>query len=133
VRWPRAALEATMHADRYLKVILTIIAAELGWIALTHSATPVGAQQNATPVVITGIELQGPAANDYLPVGILGQAGGRLRSGFQPIDMNVNNDRVPVSIAQTVDVRAIGSIRIDSDRPIKVENVGYTPAQRPGE
>ncbi len=121
-----------MRADRYLKVILTIIAAELGWMALTNAATPVRAQQEATPVVITGIDLRDP--NDFLPIGVIGQVGsGTIRSGFRPLDTNVRNDRVPVAIAQTVDVRAIGSIRIDSDRPIKVENVGYTPAQRPGE
>jgi hypothetical protein len=30
-------------------------------------------------------------------------------------------------------VRHVGVIKIDADRPLKVENVGYTPAQRPGE
>ena len=121
-----------MRADRYLKIILTIIAAELGWIALTHGATPVRAQQEAAPVVITGIQLRD--SGDFLPVGVIGQVGdGPIRGGFQPLATNIRNERVAVSLAQGVDVRAIGSIRIDSDRPIKVENVGYTPAQRPGE
>ena len=118
-----------MRADRYLKAVLTVIAIELGWIALAQTSSPVSAQQDATPVVITGIELREP--NNFLPVGILGQV--RNQRGFEPLDMNIRNDRVPVSVSQTLDVRAIGSIRIDSDRPIKVENVGYTPAQRPGE
>lgn len=118
-----------MRSDRYLKAVLTIIAIELGWIALTNTASPVSAQQDATPVVITGIELRQP--NDFLPVGVLGQL--RSQRGLQPLDINVRNERVPISVSQTLDVRAIGSIRIDSDRPIKVENVGYTPAQRPGD
>jgi hypothetical protein len=79
-----------MSADRYLKAVLTIIALELGWIALTHGAQPVIAQAAATRVVITGAE-------------------------------------VPL------DVRTVSPVKIESDRPIKVESVPYTPAQRPGE
>ena len=122
-----------MRTDRYLKVILTIIAIELGWIALTHTGSPVSAQQAPapTPVVITGIELRD--ADDFLPVGVLGQVRSRAAS-FQPIDMNVRNDRaIQVALPGPLEVRTINAIRIDSDRPIKVENVGYTPAQRPGE
>lgn len=121
-----------MRADRYLKLILTIIAVELGWIALHTGTTPVQAQQDATPVVIAGVDMRD--GNDFLPVGVIGQIGnGPVRAGFQPLATTIRNERVPVSLSQTVDVRAIGSIRIDSDRPIKVENVGYTPAQKPGE
>jgi hypothetical protein len=32
-----------------------------------------------------------------------------------------------------VDVRAIGTVKVEAERPLRVENVGYTPAQRPGE
>ena len=123
-----------MRADRYLKAILTIIAIELGWIAINQAGSPVNAQQaaTATPVVITGIDLR--QSDDFMPVGVLGQV--RSASGrnvFQPVDMNVRNDRVSVSVQQPLEVRTVNAIRIDSDRPIKVENVGYTPAQRPGE
>jgi hypothetical protein len=125
-----------MTADRYLKAVLTLIALELGWIALTLSGSPVSAQQQpqqGTPVVITGIDLQ--QSSDYLPVGVLGQVR-NAPAAFQPIAATIRNDRtnaVPVSLPLPLDVRAVGAIRIDSDRPIKVENVGYTPAQRPGE
>jgi hypothetical protein len=125
-----------MTADRYLKAVLTLIALELGWIALTLSGSPVSAQQQpqqGTPVVITGIALQ--QSSDYLPVGVLGQVR-NAPAAFQPIAATIRNDRtnaVPVSLPLPLDVRAVGAIRIDSDRPIKVENVGYTPAQRPGE
>jgi hypothetical protein len=126
-----------MRADRYLKVILTIIAVELGWIAVQHTGTAVSAQQTPTPtpVVITGIELQ--ERTDFLPVSVLGQARNvpaELAGRFRPLDTAVRNDQsIPVSIPLPIDVRAIGTVRIDTSRPLKVENVGYTPAPRPGE
>jgi hypothetical protein len=124
-----------MRADRYLKVVLTIIAIELGWIAINQAGSPVNAQQaaTATPVVITGIELR--QSDDFMPVGVLGQVR-NASSSFLPVATTIRNDRtnaVPVAVPLPLDVRAVGAIRIDSDRPIKVENVGYTPAQRPGE
>ena len=119
-----------MTSDRYLKAILTIIALELGWMAFTQSATPVRAQAAPTRVVITDVEI-GPNRG-YLPVAVLGQVASTDRR-FQPIDMTIRNERVAVSVGQPVDVRPIGTIKIEADRPIKVENVGYTPAQRPGE
>jgi hypothetical protein len=94
-----------MTVDRYVKTILTIIALELFWIGVKDTATPVAAQAQLTPVVIRGIQL--PAgSNDYLPVGIVGQP---LRVGVQ------------------------GPVKIESDQPLKVENIGYTPAKNPGE
>ena len=56
-----------------------------------------------------------------------------LPSGPRILPVMVRNDRVPVAVAQTLDVRHIGALTIDSTRPLRVENVGYTPAQRPGE
>ena len=124
-------------SDRYLKVILTLIALELGWIALTLSAPPVSAlaQAEPTPVIISGIQLRDRA--DFLPVGVLGQPSAvpaAVARAFQPLDTNVRNDQpLRVTLPVPLDVRTVTPIRIDSDRPIKVENVGYTPAQRPGE
>jgi hypothetical protein len=126
-----------MSADRYLKVILTIIALELGWIGLTLSAPPVSAQAQAepTPVIISGVQLRDRA--DFLPVGVLGQpraVPAAVARAFQPLDTTVRNDQpLRVTLPVPLDVRTVTPIRIDSDRPIKVENVGYTPAQRPGE
>ena len=124
-----------MRADRYLKVILTIIAVELGWIALQHTGTAVSAQQTATPVVLTGIDLQ--EQTDYMPVSILGQARSvpaPLAGRFRPLDTAIRNEQsIPVSVPLPIDVRTVGTIRIDTSRPLKVENVGYTPAPRPGE
>ena len=118
-----------MKTDRYLKAILTLIAIELGWLAFNQAATPVTAQA-ATPVVITGIAL--PTGRGYIPVGVVGQARLPDRT-LLPVDMTIRNDRVPVSVSGIVDMRPIGAIKIEADRPLKVENVGYTPAQRPGE
>ena len=126
-----------MRADRYLKIILTIIAIELGWIAFTQTGTPVSAQQSATPVVITGIDLERSA--DYLPVSVLGQprnVPGGLSGRFQPLDATVRNERAIAVLTQApVDVRTVNALRIESDRsrPVWVENVGYTPARQPGE
>jgi len=128
-----------MSTDRYLKAILTIIALELGWIALTHSVPPVSAQAQAQPepipVVIAGIDLG--RRTDFLPVGVLGQPrtvpAGFART-FQPLDATVRNDQpLKVTVPLPLDVRTVTPVLIDSVRPIKVENVGYTPAQRPGE
>ena len=94
-----------MAVDRFVKTLLTIIALELFWIGVKDMATPVGAQAQVTPVIIRGVQIQ-PGSNDYLPVGVVGQ---------------------PVRVGIT------GTVAISSDRPLKVENVGYTPAKNPGE
>ena len=94
-----------MAVDRFVKTILTIIALELFWIGIKDTATPVVAQGQLTPVIIRGVQM--PAgSNDYLPVGVVGQ---------------------PVRVGVT------GTVAIASDRPLKVENVGYMPAKNPAE
>ena len=62
-----------MTGDRYLKIILTIIAVELLWIGIQSTATPVAAQASSTPVVIKGIEIDG-AGGAFLPVAKIGRA-----------------------------------------------------------
>lgn len=119
-----------MKSDRYLKAILTLIALELGWLAFNQTATPVTAQAAPTPVVITGVEMRN--SRDLLPVGVVGQLSLPGRT-LQPVDMTIRNERVPVSVSGIVDMRPVGAIKIEADKPLKVENVGYTPAQRPGE
>lgn len=56
-----------MTANRYRDALLTIIALELGWIALTHTGTPVSAQQAPTRVVITGVDMR---PTDTVPVAV---------------------------------------------------------------
>jgi hypothetical protein len=54
-----------MRTNRYLNVVLTVIAIELGWIGLNHVGTPVSAQQAPQPVVITGVQMP---QTEMLPV-----------------------------------------------------------------
>ena len=80
--------------NRYLHVVLTIIAVELGWIAINHSGAPVSAQQAPMPVVITGVELR---ADQTLPVAVRGIVDIRAT---QPIPIETNRPievRIPVT------------------------------------
>ena len=109
-----------MSADRYLKVILTIIALELGWIGLTLSAPPVSAQAQAepTPVIISGVQLRDRA--DFLPVGVLGQpraVPAAVARAFQPLDTTVRNDQpLRVTVPAPRPVACAPATRIGSTR-----------------
>ena len=126
-------------SDRYLKVVLTVIALELLWLGVKDIGTPVSAQQQArrdvTPVVITGVEMRalpieirgielGNRMTNALPV--FGAAGGAAVAVAAPAPLPIEAPR-PIPIVGSV------PLRIQADRPIPVENVGYTPGQRPGE
>jgi len=107
-----------MTANRYLNVVLTLIAVELGFLALNHSGVPVSAQQRATPVVITGVEM---ARNVMLPVNVRG------------VELLDRNAYVPVGVLgqldgtsdatrlRPIEIRATSAIKIETDRPIRVE------------
>lgn len=58
-------------SDRYLRFVLSVIALELLWLGLGGAAIPVSAQREVTPVVITGISLNGHEG-DVLPVAVQG-------------------------------------------------------------
>jgi hypothetical protein len=113
--------------DRYLKIILTIIALELGWIGFNQTMPPVSAQGNATPVILRGIDLGSPDA--YLPVGVVGAYRQVPPSAIPTMDRLT----VRVDASAPLNVRTIAPVEIDNRKPIKVENVGYTPGQKPGE
>ena len=100
-------------SDRYLRIVLTVIALELFWIGVKDFATPVTAQAALTPVVIRSIQLP-PGSQEYLPVGVVGQP-------------------VRVDTVRPVKIEADRPIKIEADRALKVENVGYTPSKNPGE
>ena len=151
-----------MHIDRYVKIILTIIAAELLWIGLKDGATPVVAQAQRAPtsVVITGIELSGPEAG-FLPVAVVGgyrripaaareavdrlTAGGdghRARPGpgareGHPVGDPGTAERyyrtLRVETERPLDVAVQGTVRVTAERPLRVESVPYTPSKGPGE
>src|SRR3954463_16652769 len=60
-------------ADRYLRIVLTIIAVELGWLGVKDvvpASVAAQAQPAATRVVITGVDL--PARTQFLPVAVTG-------------------------------------------------------------
>jgi len=80
-----------MPANRYLNVVLTIIALELGWLAISQLGVPVSAQQAPTRVVLTGIELN---SEELMPV--------VLRRADVPIRLDASQ---PLRIQEPVTVR----------------------------
>jgi hypothetical protein len=130
--------EGGAMSDRYLKVVLTLIAVELGWIALTHGAQPVSAQaqlaSTPTPVIITGVQLRD--GRTYLPVGVMGGSVGNPPGGLQQLAVRVDTSQqaLRVDVPIPLDVRIVAPVRIEpGEKPIKMEAMPYTPAQRPGE
>jgi hypothetical protein len=130
-------------SDRYLKIVLTVIALELGWLGIKDLGTPVKAQaprdnvqtsREPTPVVIRGVEgslpivIQGIRMNSRMPgaLPIYGAAGGEPVAVSAPAPLPIEAPR-PLPIMGSV------PLKIQADRPIPVENVGYTPGLRPGE
>jgi len=114
--------------NRYLHAVLTIIAIELGWIAMNHSGVPVSAQQKAMPVIVTGVELPRDYAlpvalrsvdlhdrDAFVPVAVLGQTMSSDRARFRPID-----------------IQAPQPVPIEARRPIEVR-IPVTSSPRPGE
>src|SRR5262245_11887871 len=125
-------LEERMTANRYLNVMLTLIAVELGVIALSHTGVPVSAQQRATPVVITGVDrnvtvpitVRGVDLLDrkaYLPVGVYGQLEYPSDSTpFRLVDMRIS-----------APIRIDGVVRVEADPPLKVQ-IPVVTSPRPG-
>jgi hypothetical protein len=113
-----------MKSDRFLKIVLTVIALELGWIAVTRVAEPVSAQAQQAPtrVVITGVELNG---RNFIPVAI---AGG-VEASLSPAVVRVENQQ-PVRVTLSTPL----AVRVEpGDRPIRVESVPFTAKDRPGQ
>jgi hypothetical protein len=105
-----------MTVDRYTKLLLTVIALELGWIAVSGVGVPVSAQRNEpTPVIIRGVE-GAPGKEVFIPVTLVGST-------------------------RPIEIVAPQPIKIEADRPIPVETGGEPllirtvsdpPAARPG-
>ena len=123
-----------MIASRYLNAVLTLIALELGFIALSHSGVPVSAQTQATRVVITGVDMQRNAMlpvtvrgvelidrKAYLPVGLYGQLDAPPdTASFRPIEMRA---MTPIKVE--------GAVRVEADPPLKVQ-IPVVTSPRPG-
>ena len=117
-------------SDRYLKVVLTIIAIELGWMALKDTAVTVDAQQNErlTPVVIRGVDI--PCDGSV-----------NCREAALPI-RTPNPVHIVADAPLPVDARGIVRIRTDQpmivetrERPLLIQSVpaGTSPRPGPGE
>jgi hypothetical protein len=122
-----------MHRDRYLRVVLTVIALELLWLGLKDLATPVSAQPPATRVVITGVEIQGAGPlQSVVPVAVVG-AFTQVPAGVPlgPLATRVTGD-VGAVVRGPVVIQQDRPLKVEADRPLPVENVGYLPRERPG-
>lgn len=104
-----------MRTHRYLNVVLTIIALELGWIALTHTGVPVSAQQAGTRVILAGVEMP---QNQLLPVII-------RRAELEP------GDFVPIEAFRPIKIEADRPIPIEAPRPLTV-HIPVTTSPVPG-
>jgi hypothetical protein len=108
-----------MPVDRYVKIVLTVIAIELFWIGVRDVAPPVSAQAQAlapvaaaapTAVVIRGIDIEGQ------DLGVLPVVAAR-----------------PLRVDDSRGLTVRGTVTVQADRPLPVESVPYAPARRPGE
>jgi hypothetical protein len=121
-----------MVADRYLKIILTVIALELLWLGAKEGA-PAVAAQNPTAVTVTGIELA-PGSTGYLPVGVVGtyrQVPGPHAEVLERARVQVI-DPVAVHTLRPLKIEADRPLKIEADRPIPVQAIREPGSQRPG-
>ena len=112
-----------MTVDRYTKLLLTIIALELGWIAVSQAGVQVSAQRNdATPVIIRGVE--GPPGKDvFIPVAVVGSSVLRVESA-RPLE---------VVASQPVQIEADQPIPVTTgNEPLLIKTVSDPPAFKPG-
>jgi hypothetical protein len=111
-------------SDRYLRIVLTVIAIELAWIGVKDVIpTAVQAQPGATRVVITGVEM--PNRTQFLPVAVAGSVRGTITPPWATLDV-LRTD------LGTVNARIVEPIRVDTTRPLDVKSVMATGAPRPG-
>ena len=95
-------------SDRYMKVILTVIALELLWIGVKDIGTPASAQAAAVqqaaplPVIVRGIDIN-PTENGADPA----------------------RSALPVYARAAVPVYSSQTLKVDADRPLAV--VGAAP------
>ena len=126
-----------MHIDRYVKIILTIIAVELLWIGLKDGATPVVAQAQRAPtsVVIPASSCPAPRpASCRWPWWAATADSGRGARGRGSADHRSHRrTALRVETERPLDVDRAGHGRVTAERPLRVESVPYTPSKGPGE
>jgi hypothetical protein len=122
-----------IKADRYVKVVLTLIAVELLWLGINGTAPRIEAQAGPTPVVITGIQLDSQTA--VLPVALVGsyrQVPGGLNATLEPTAVRISG-AVAIDARTPLKVDSNRPLKIEADRPLRVESVPYTPSPSPGD
>ena len=127
-------------SDRYLKIVLTVIAVELFWLGVKDIGIPLRAQQPAAaqaaqpgqppaktppaqapmPVVIKAIEIETPVRG-ALPV-----------YSAMPLSVEVTGP-VRIEADEPIAIVTNTPLKVEADRPLPVESVPYTPAKKPGE
>ncbi|HUR19421.1 MAG TPA: hypothetical protein VMZ90_01350 [Vicinamibacterales bacterium] len=111
-------------SDRYLRIVLTVIAIELAWMGVKDvMPTSVEAQSAATRVVITGVDM--PNRSQFLPVAVAGSVRGIITPPWATLDV-LRTD------LGTINARIVEPVRIDTTRPLDVKSVMATGAPRPG-
>jgi hypothetical protein len=115
-----------MRTDRYLKIILTVIALELLWLGLKDGSPRVSAQAEPARVVIAAVD------GGFLPVALAGQTPTAGQNPLRPIQIGISGS-VAIQTRTPLKIEADRPLKIEADRPLKVESVPYTPGARPGE
>lgn len=122
-----------MPADRYVKCVLTVIALELAWLGAREFAVPVTAQATATPVVITGIQLN-DASGAHLPVVLMGsarQVPASLAGSVERLTTRVDG-AVQLDVREPLKVEIDRPVKVETDTPLLVDQVRNPPSARPG-
>ena len=112
-----------MTADRYTKLVLTVIALELGWLAVNQAGVPLSAQRaDATPVISRGVEAA-PGKEAFIPVAVVGSTVLRVESS-RPLE---------VTAPQPIRILADAPIPVETgSQPLLIQTVSDPPAARPG-
>ena len=118
-----------MQTDRYLKIVLTIIALELFWIGIREHAPALSAQGTPTAVIIQGIQIDG---NGLLPVSIREARTPVPIDAPRPIAIQAERP-LTIQADRALPVEAARPLRVEADPPLRVQSVPYTPSPRPGE
>jgi hypothetical protein len=128
---------AGLTGDRYLKVVLTVIALELLWIGAKDSAPVVSAQAQpaVTPVVIRGIQIPNGEAG-FLPVAVLGslrQVPEAAAPLLQPLQTEIGGRPLRIDSTRPIQVEIDRPVTVQTDagKPLITENVQYTATPRP--
>ena len=131
-------------SDRYLRIVLTVIAVELGWLGLKDvvpTAAFAQAQPAATRVVITGVDL--PARTQFLPVAVTGSVRGvtvppwatpdalHVEPGERGFRVESGDRPLRVEMTGQVNARIVEPIHVDTSQPLDVRGVVQT-STRPG-